>query len=99
MYKNSGGTLYNLNYALASSVSVDPIEKKPLFHFYPDTLAFSIGSWGCNFHCTGCQNWQISCADIPPSGRGSEEILPARAVELAQRNNSQGSPGRITSPR
>ena len=90
MYKNIGGDLYNMNYALASSVAADPIEKKPLFHFHPGTLAFSIGSWGCNFHCTGCQNWQISCSDIAPPGRGSEEILPLRAVDLTRQNDCRG---------
>jgi pyruvate formate lyase activating enzyme len=90
MYKNIGGALYNMNYALASSVAVDPIEKKPLYHFYPGTLAFSIGSWGCNFHCPGCQNWQISCADIAQAGRGSDEILPQKAIELTRQNGCQG---------
>ncbi|NQT04969.1 MAG: AmmeMemoRadiSam system radical SAM enzyme, partial [Dehalococcoidia bacterium] len=61
MYQNRHGVLYNLNYAKASSVAADPIEKKPLFHFYPGSLAFSIGGWGCNFHCQHCQNWEISC--------------------------------------
>ena len=56
MYKNVDASLYNMNYALASSIAVDPIEKKPLYHFYPGTQAYSIGSWGCNFHCSGCQN-------------------------------------------
>ena len=90
MYKNIGGVLYNMNYGLASSVAIDPIEKKPLYHFYPGSQVFSLGSWGCNFHCPGCQNWQISCADIAPVGRGSDEILPARAVEMAKQNDCQG---------
>ena len=55
MYQNKGGVLYNMNYALASSINVDPIEKKPLYHFYPGSQVFSLGSWGCNFHCSGCQ--------------------------------------------
>jgi pyruvate formate lyase activating enzyme len=90
MYKNVGGGLFNLNYALASSIAIDPIEKKPLYHFHPGSLAFSIGSWGCNFHCSGCQNWQISCSDIPEIGHGSEEVLPQRAVESAVQNDCQG---------
>ncbi|MCR4394723.1 MAG: AmmeMemoRadiSam system radical SAM enzyme, partial [Dehalococcoidales bacterium] len=84
------GTLYNLNYALASSIAVDPVEKKPLYHFYPGSQVFSLGSWGCNFHCPGCQNWQISCVDMAPAGRDSEEILPERAIQLALQNNCQG---------
>ena len=51
MYQNRDGTLYNLNYAIVSSVAADPIEKKPLFHFFPGSLALSLGTLGCNFHC------------------------------------------------
>jgi len=73
MYQNQGGTLYNLNYASVSSLAADPIEKKPLFHFFPGSLALSLGSWGCNFHCQDCQNWEISCLETDKSGpaRGS----------------------------
>ena len=87
MYQNKDGVLYNMNYAQASSVAVDPIEKKPLFHFYPGSLAFSIGGWGCNFHCQGCQNWEISCVDLPQLGR---QIQPEEAVRLAKDYNCQG---------
>ncbi len=90
MYKNINGILYNLNYGLASAVAVDPIEKKPLYHFYPGTSVFSLGSWGCNFHCGGCQNWQISCVDIVSVGRGSEKIDPAQAVVLARQKDCRG---------
>ncbi len=90
MYQNVDGVLYNLNYALASSVAIDPIEKKPLYHFYPGTQVYSLGSWGCNFHCPGCQNWQISCADIAPAGQGSEEIPPDKAIRLAEHASCQG---------
>ena len=90
MYKNVDGALFNMNYALASSVAIDPIEKKPLYHFYPGSQVFSLGSWGCNFHCEGCQNWQISCADIAPPGRGSQEIPPEKAIEMAEQNGCQG---------
>ena len=90
VYQNQNGTLYNLNYARASSVAADPIEKKPLFHFYPDTLAFSIGGWGCNFHCLDCQNWQISCPEDNEFWASSQEISPRAAVELAKRYQCQG---------
>jgi pyruvate formate lyase activating enzyme len=90
MYKNIGGVLFNMNYALASSVAIDPIEKKPLFHFYPGSLVFSLGGWGCNFHCEGCQNWQISCVDVAPAGRGSEEILPEKAIIMTEQGGCQG---------
>ena len=90
MYLNKDGVLYNLNYAQASSVAADPIEKKPLFHFFPGSLAFSIGSWGCNFHCQDCQNWEISCIEIPEPGRGSREIQPQEAIELAKSYHCDG---------
>jgi pyruvate formate lyase activating enzyme len=90
MYQNQDGTLFNLNYARASSVNVDPIEKKPLFHFYPGSLAFSIGSWGCNFHCLDCQNWSISCPTDAPEFLDSQIIEPKDAVRLAKVYNCQG---------
>jgi len=83
MYKNEAGTLFNLNYAHTSSVAVDPVEKKPLNHLFPGSLCFSLGGWGCNFHCMHCQNWEISCANIPNEGRGKAEVPPQKAVELA----------------
>jgi len=82
MYQNVDGVLFNLNYGLASSVAVDPIEKKPLFHFHPGTQVFSLGSWGCNFHCQDCQNWQISM--VKDVLKGSTEIPPQNAVTLAK---------------
>jgi len=58
--ENRGGVLYSLVYGLAISQAIDPVEKKPLFHFYPGSKAFSFATVGCNFHCSFCQNWQIS---------------------------------------
>ncbi len=90
MYQNQGGILYNLNYAVVSSVAADPIEKKPLFHFFPDSLAFSLGTLGCNFHCQHCQNWEISMADGRDMGRGCQEMPPREAIEQTKRNHCQG---------
>ncbi|NYB52895.1 MAG: AmmeMemoRadiSam system radical SAM enzyme [Methanobacteriaceae archaeon] len=84
MRQNEDGTMYSLNYASASSVAVDPIEKKPLFHFYPGSLSFSLGSVGCNFRCPYCQNWTISQATLEEIG--TNDILPEHAIELAQEN-------------
>ncbi|WP_461866962.1 AmmeMemoRadiSam system radical SAM enzyme [Thermococcus sp.] len=61
--KNIRGKLYTLNYGLVSSIASDPVEKKPLFHFWPGSCALSIGTVGCNMHCKHCQNWEISQAD------------------------------------
>ena len=58
--KNVNGTLYTLVYGRTISQHVDPVEKKPLYHFYPGSLAYSIATPGCNFRCQWCQNWQIS---------------------------------------
>ena len=81
MRKNIGGKLYTLNYAAASSVAVDPIEKKPLFHFYPGSTVLSLGSVGCNFRCKHCQNWNISQAELEEISL--REIVPEDAVKLA----------------
>lgn len=58
--ENVGGTYYTLVYGTAAALNVDPIEKKPLFHFLPTARAFSVGTAGCNLHCKDCQNWEIS---------------------------------------
>jgi pyruvate formate lyase activating enzyme len=90
MYQNQGGTLYNLNYAKVSSVAADPIEKKPLFHFFPGTLCFSLGTLGCNFHCKHCQNWEISMADSSSLWHGCREIQPETSIELAKQYQCRG---------
>jgi len=58
--RNTGGTLYSLNYSCAASIALDPIEKKPLYHFHPGSLILSAGTIGCNFKCSWCQNWTIA---------------------------------------
>lgn len=58
--ENREGTLFSLNYFVASAQGVDPIEKKPLYHFFPGSSIISLGTYGCNFACKGCQNFTIS---------------------------------------
>ena len=58
--KNRNGILYSLVYGKVVASNIDPIEKKPLFHFYPGSMAYSIATVGCNFRCLHCQNWEIS---------------------------------------
>jgi pyruvate formate lyase activating enzyme len=65
--RHQEGRLVTLIYGDVSSLSANPIEKKPLYHFYPGTQAFTSGSWSCNFGCPWCQNYHIS--KVPP-GRG-----------------------------
>lgn len=90
MYRNEGGVLYNLNYGRVSAVAVDPIEKKPLFHFFPGSEVFSLGTLGCNFQCKHCQNWEISTADASAAELGCREMSPEQAIEAAKRSQSQG---------
>jgi len=90
MYQNHDGTLYSRNYAQASSVCVDPIEKKPLFHFFPGSSVFSVGGWGCNFHCQDCQNWQISCPQDDEPWQDSKDLPPRTAIEMAKQNGCRG---------
>ena len=90
MYQNRDGTLYNLNYASVSSLAADPIEKKPLFHFFPGSLALSLGSWGCNFHCQDCQNWEISCPETAKPWRAQRQVLPEEAVAMAKSHRCAG---------
>lgn len=58
--KNVNGILYSLSYGKPIAIHVDPIEKKPLYHFLPGTMSFSIGMAGCNLRCLHCQNWEMS---------------------------------------
>jgi pyruvate formate lyase activating enzyme len=90
MYQNRNGTLFNLNYARVSSVAADPIEKKPLFHFYPGTLCLSLGTLGCNFHCKHCQNWEISTANSGSLVSDCREIQPLTSIELARQHKCRG---------
>lgn len=78
---NIDGTLYSLSYGNPCTRNVDPIEKKPLFHFKPRTKAFSLAAAGCNFRCLNCQNWEISQAK-PDEVRHSE-LFPEDAVRVA----------------
>ncbi len=79
--KNVGGHLECLVYGHPVAVHIDPVEKKPLFHFLPRTRSFSLGTVGCNFRCPFCQNWEISqSADID----GSISLSPENAVRIAQ---------------
>ena len=82
--QNVGGKLVSLNYNALVAINVDPIEKKPLFHFLPGTLSLSVAAAGCNFQCEFCQNWHISQA--PRTGRivGAQATAPADLVKAAQ---------------
>lgn len=80
--KNEGGKLYSLVYAKAISASIDPIEKKPLFHFNPGAAVMSVATMGCNFRCQFCDNWMIS-QEKQIAGRN----FPPQEVIKATRDN------------
>jgi pyruvate formate lyase activating enzyme len=87
--ENRGGALFALTYGLVSSVAVDPIEKKPVFHYRPGTRALSLGSVGCSMRCGHCQNWQISRAR-PGDDEHLEYLAPADVVPLARTGRCEG---------
>jgi len=91
--KNQKGELYTLIYGIASSVNIDPIEKKPLFHFHPGTQVLSLGTYGCNFRCLFCQNWNLTYLngkEIKMLGGASEKITPKKVIELLEKSDSAG---------
>ena len=81
--KNVSGVLYSLVWAKSVAASVDPIEKKPLFHFYPGTTAFSIATVGCNMRCRFCQNSDISQYPIVTGRITGRDLPPEDVVEAA----------------
>lgn len=78
---NIDGKLITLVYGKVCAAHIDPVEKKPMFHFLPGTKAFSIATAGCNLHCKYCQNWEISQAN--PEDLQNSDLPPERVVELA----------------
>jgi len=86
--ENRDGTLVTLIYGSVSSIAANPIEKKPFYHFYPGTCAYTVGSWSCNFGCPWCQNWDISKSAPLSNGR---YVSPAQFVELTLKSGCQGT--------
>ena len=80
--KNIDGKITSISYGQVTSLAVDPIEKKPLYHFYPGTAILSVGSFGCNMKCPFCQNYSISQRGIEAS-QGC--VSPKEMVELARK--------------
>ena len=76
---NKGSILYTTAYGNPCAIHIDPIEKKPLFHFYPSTTAYSIATAGCNLACLNCQNWSIS--QTSPSKTRNFDLMPGKVVE------------------
>jgi pyruvate formate lyase activating enzyme len=80
--------LYAANFGRVSALALDPIEKKPLYHFHPGTMILSVGTVGCNLHCQFCQNWQLAQEEVE-----TEEISPANLAALALRLQAKGNIG------
>jgi pyruvate formate lyase activating enzyme len=81
--ENRGGVLYSLVYGKSVAENVDPIEKKPLFHFYPGSRSFSVATVGCNFRCRHCQNYSISQSAWAGGLIGGHDLSPAEIVDKA----------------
>ncbi len=81
--ENRGGKYYTLVHSRVCASNVDPIEKKPFFHFLPGSLAFSIATAGCNVNCKMCQNWDIS--QVRPEQVDAQYLPPAEAAAVARR--------------
>ncbi len=83
--ENREGVLYSLVYGKLVSMNVDPIEKKPLFHFYPASKSFSISTVGCNFKCRHCQNYDIAQYPLEHDHIPGENVTPEQVVDAAER--------------
>jgi pyruvate formate lyase activating enzyme len=79
---NQGGELFTLNYGYKGALAMDPVEKKPLYHFLPGTLTFSLGAPGCNFDCLGCQNHSLAHPGKSFPGV-KDSVDPSALVDLA----------------
>ncbi len=85
--ENIDGKLYSLNYGKIAALNIDPIEKKPFFHFLPKTYSLSLASMGCSLFCKNCQNWTISQGPKTNKEIEGEEISPEKIIETAKKNN------------
>jgi len=84
--KNKEGKIFALNYGLLCALNVDPIEKKPFFHFLPGSYSLSLASVGCNFQCKSCQNWRISQGPTIFDKVKGEKVSPEGIIETALNN-------------
>jgi pyruvate formate lyase activating enzyme len=96
--ENRDGTLYSLVYGRVISMNIDPIEKKPLFHFLPASTSFSIATVGCNFHCKHCQNSEISQYPREHSDIPGRDVTPEAIVGAAERNGCKSISYTYTEP-
>ncbi len=88
--KNVGGELYTYSWGAAEGFAIDPIEKKPFFHFKPGAQALSFGTPGCNFRCKNCQNWNLSQANKEYLHSLSAKAPPESIAEIAVKRRVDG---------
>lgn len=96
--ENVDGKLYSLTYRKAISRAVDPIEKKPLFHFHPGTISLSVATVGCNFRCLHCQNYSISQMVRDRGEIPGDDVSPDEIVALARRRDCDSISYTYTEP-
>jgi len=96
--RNEGGTLFSLSYHSVCSTAIDPIEKKPLFHFQPGRRSFSMATPGCNFRCDFCQNWQISQYPRMHDGLMGQSCRPEEIVAAAVQHRCRSIAYTYTEP-
>jgi len=94
--ENRSGIYYSLVYSKPCSLAVDPIEKKPLFHFKPGSLSFSLATAGCNIECKFCQNWNIS--QMRPEQIRSVDLSPSKVVKAALKEKAKSIAFTYTEP-
>ncbi|TRZ96220.1 AmmeMemoRadiSam system radical SAM enzyme [bacterium] len=97
--QNIEGVLYTYAYGKVITVHIDPIEKKPLYHFLPGSTSFSIATIGCNFRCAFCQNWEISQSSFRDGSiLGGAELSPEAIVREALKNKCRSISYTYTEP-
>jgi len=105
--QNIEGALYTYAYGSVAAAHVDPVEKKPLYHFYPGLYSFSIATLGCNFRCGFCQNWEISQSSFAKQGQSpagtvpvlpEDELSPQEIVKAAVENKCKSISYTYTEP-
>ena len=94
--RNERGVLVSEVYAKPCSLAIDPVEKKPLYHFHPGTMCLSLACTGCNFRCLNCQNHEIS--QVSPADVDHYELSPSEVVSLCRKHHCPGIAYTYTEP-
>ena len=94
--RNRGGVLVSEVYGKPCALAIDPVEKKPLYHFHPGTTCLSLACTGCNFRCLNCQNHDIS--QVGPTDADSYHLMPEDVVALCQKHHCPGIAYTYTEP-